>query len=627
MRSLAIAFFAALPLVWAQTPAAPAKKMDPIQWSASAAAPAADGKFVVTLKATSEAGWHLYSMTTPRPPIATSAKVEGVEGVEVFQPAPIRKLDKNFEAETETFEGETVFYVQGQLPAGTKLTTVNVRYQACDDRQCLPPRKKAIEIGPGAAAVIPAGYAKVASPAAAAPAAAASSSAAPKPAAPQPGTEDLGQFLLIAFGFGLAALFTPCVFPMIPITMSFFLGQSEGRSRAQQIVQALIFCLGIVFLFTLLGFSLTAIMGPFGVVQIASNPWVNSVIAGVFIALAFSLFGAYEITLPSGLLTKLNAASNGGGTIGTLLMGLTFSLTSFACVGPFVGTLLAASVSGNKLQPVLGMMAFSSGLALPFFFLAIFPSFLAKLPRSGMWMVRIKIVFGFVILAAALKYLGNVDQVLQWNFLTRERFIAAWFVLFTLPGLYLLGMVPMEGIKRDEPVGVGRLLTGVLFVIFAFSLLPGMLGAKLGELDAFVPLAQEQVGGGAASSSSLPWMKNDLKGALAKAKAEGKQVFVNFTGYACTNCHWMKANMFLRPEIREALSKYVLLELYTDGTDAASEENQKYQEAHFQTVAIPLYAIIDADEKQLAVFPGITKSPQEYLAFLTQGAPAQLASR
>jgi hypothetical protein len=178
MRSLAIAFFAALPLVWAQTPAAPAKKMDPIQWSASAAAPAADGKFVVTLKATSEAGWHLYSMTTPRPPIATSAKVEGVEGVEVFQPAPIRKLDKNFEAETETFEGETVFYVQGQLPAGTKLTTVNVRYQACDDRQCLPPRKKAIEIGPGAAAVIPAGYAKVASPAAAAPAAAASSSAA-----------------------------------------------------------------------------------------------------------------------------------------------------------------------------------------------------------------------------------------------------------------------------------------------------------------------------------------------------------------------------------------------------------------------------------------------------------------
>ncbi|MDX2181927.1 MAG: cytochrome c biogenesis protein CcdA [Bryobacteraceae bacterium] len=590
-------------LTLAALPALYSQKLDPIQWSAAGQ----DG-FLVEVRVKMDPGWHLYSLTTPRPPIATTAKVEGVE-VESYQPAPTKKLDPNFGVQTETFEGEVSFYLKG---AGPMPTAVNVRYQACDDKQCLPPRRKTVEVTKASAALaIPSGHSKIAAPAASP----ASSSTAPPPA--KPAEQGLGQFLAIAFGFGLAAIFTPCVFPMIPITMSFFLGQSEGRSRGQQIAQALIFCLGIVFLFTLLGFSLTALLGPFGVVQIASNPWVNSFIAAIFVALAFSLFGAYEIQLPSGLLTKLNAASNSGGTIGTLLMGLTFSLTSFACVGPFVGTLLAASVSENKLQPTLGMMSFASGLALPFFFLALFPSVLQKLPRSGAWMMRIKIVFGFVILAAALKYLANVDQVLQWGFLTRERFIAAWFVLFTLPGLYLLGLLPMEGIKRDEPVGVGRLLTGAAFAIFAFSLLPGMFGGKLGELDAYVPLAAES-SVASPSGEKLAWMKNDLPGALAKAKAEGKLVFVNFTGYACTNCHWMKANMFPRPEIREALSKFVLVEIYTDGADAVSEANQKMQETKFQTVAIPLYAILDADERVVATFPGITKDPAEYLAFLNR---------
>jgi thiol:disulfide interchange protein DsbD len=303
-------------------------------------------------------------------------------------------------------------------------------------------------------------------------------------------------------------------------------------------------------------------------------------------------------------------------------MGLTFSLTSFACVGPFVGTLLAASVTGDRTQPVLGMMAFAAGLSLPFFALALFPSVLKKMPCAGSWMMRVKVVMGFIILAAALKYAANIDQVLQWNLLTRERFLAAWFVLFLLPGLYLLGLLPMEGIKRDENLGISRLLTGALFVIFSVSLLPGMVGGKLGELDAYVPLAAEGSGGPSASAG-LPWSKNDLAGALAKARAEGKLVFVNFTGYACTNCHWMKANMFPRPEIRDALGRFVLLELYTDGTDAASERNQRYQEDKFQTVAIPHYAILDPDEKVIASFPGLTKDPAEYLAFLNSGVAVQ----
>lgn len=597
----------------------PAQRLDPIQWTAISSEK--EGKTVIQLTAQSEQPWHLYSMTTPRPPIATTAKIEGVEDLEIFQPAPLRKFDPNFDAETETFDGETIFFLRGTIPANSK---ISVRYQACTDTQCLPPRKKEIEIVPGTVPAIPASHILVGLKTAAS-AGSATPAKETEPAS-APAEEGLAQFLLIAFGLGIAAIFTPCVFPMIPITMSFFLGQSEGRSRSQQIYQAVLFCLGIIVLFTLLGFTLTALLGASGVIQIASNPWVNTFIAVIFIALAFSMLGAFEITLPSGLLTKLNSASGSGGALGTLLMGLTFSLTSFACVGPFVGTLLAASVTGNRLQPTLGMASFATGLALPFFFLALFPSVLNKMPRSGGWLARVKVIMGFVVLAIALKYIANVDQVLQLEFVTRERFLAAWVVLFSLPGLYLLGLIPMEGIKKDENLGIGRLLSGTAFLVFAVSLIPGMFGSNLGDLDAYVPLAKQNRSGESSSSSGLVWMKNDLPGALAKAKAEGKMVFVNFTGYACTNCHWMKANMFTRPEIRQALSQFVLVELYTDGMDAESEKNQLLQESKFQTVAIPFYAILDPDEKTVATFPRLTKSSEEYLSFLNQGLGVNTSS-
>ena len=234
---------------------------------------------------------------------------------------------------------------------------------------------------------------------------------------------------------------------------------------------------------------MTAAVGPFGVRLLAANPWVNGFIALVFGAFAVSLLGAFEITLPSSLLTKLDSASRRGGYLGTLLMGLTFALTSFACVGPFVGSLLAASVTVSTSQRLLGMATFATGLALPFFFLAAFPGFLKKLPRSGGWLARVKTVMGFTLLAIMLKYAANIDQVLQLNWLTRERFLAAWFVLFAMAGLYLLGLLKLEGVEEGETLGIPRMLVASLFLIFAFSLLPGMFGAPLGELDAFVPAA------------------------------------------------------------------------------------------------------------------------------------------
>ena len=297
-------------------------------------------------------------------------------------------------------------------------------------------------------------------------------------------------------------------------------------------------------------------------------------------------------------------------------MGLAFSLTSFACVGPFVGTLLAASAQSGGLRPALGMVTFSVGLAAPFFLLALFPAYLKRLPKSGGWLPRVKVVMGFVILAAMLKYLSNIDLVLQWNILTRERFLAAWMVLFALPGLYLLGFLRLEGVSKDEPVGLWRLLVGATFLAFAMSLGPGMYGSRLGELDAHVPLPSDSF---RAGGEKLEWLKNDFRGALERARREGKLVFVNFTGYACTNCHWMKANMFTRAEIAAALRQYVLVELYTDGTDAGSEANQKLQDSRFHTIAIPFYAILDTDERVVATFDRLTRDPQEYLAFLNQG--------
>jgi len=215
-----------------------------------------------------------------------------------------------------------------------------------------------------------------------------------------------------------------------------------------------------------------------------------------------------------------------------------------------------------------------------------------------------------------LKYASNIDQVLQLGWLTRERFLAGWFVLFTLAGLYLLGLLKLEGNDEGDHLGIGRLLAASVLLIFAFSLLPGMFGAPLGELDAYVPAATWGVLNNRASTQV--WMKNQYKEALDQARAENKLVLVTFTGYACTNCHWMKANMFPRPEIAEAASKLVLVELYTDGTDKESEENQKLQDEKFKTVAIPYYAILDADGKVVASFAkGMTSNTQEFLAFLT----------
>jgi thiol:disulfide interchange protein len=572
-----------------------------VAWTLTAST-APDGKVLVRAAGKIDPGWHLYSASSPAG-IPTSFQVASADAVRVYQPKPKTAFDKNFDANTETFEGDVTFYLDAAMKTRPATLDVKARYQTCNDTQCVPSKWSGSVPVTDAALSIPADYSEVKTP-------------SPKG---QSNEQGLAGFLLVAFGFGLASIFTPCVFPMIPITMSYFVNRQAGTAR-DSVMQAVVFCLGIIVLFSGMGLAITAILGPFGVVQLGSNPWVNGFIAALFIVFGMSLLGAFEITIPSSILTKLNSASDKGGFGGTLLMGLTFSLASFACVGPFVGTLLAASVSGGGSRPLMGMVTFAAGLALPFFLLALFPSYLKKLPRSGGWMSRVKVVMGFIILAFSLKYLASLDAVLRWGFLTRERFLAAWIVLFAMAGLYLLGFIRLEGIKPDDRIGIGRLLTGMALLIFAISLFPGMSGGRLGDLDGFVPVSNVEAAGPA--TGGLVWLKDQYREALDRARREGKLVFVNFTGYACANCHWMKANMFTRPEIASAMQGFILVDLYGDGNDAVSEANQKLELAKFNTVAEPFYAILDADENVIATFPGLTHDAAEFLAFIQKGTVA-----
>ena len=636
MRTLLISFFALAAVASAAE--------DPVQWTLTfEAKSAAPGSHVLAkLTGAIQDHWHVYSMTTPPGgPNPTTAKIAdnpAVAGFQIYQAKPVRKLDPSFGIDTETFSGkyELLFDVElsKNAASGPADIAANVRYQSCNDTICLPPKKKSasalLTIDPSARAqaiTIPADYSPVAV-LATTPASSSSTPPTTAPTAPNPPSfGGFGFFLLTAFGAGLAAIFTPCVFPMIPFTVSYFVNRHSG-ARRDGVTHAILFCLGIIVLFTGLGALVKAIAGPFGVVQLGNSPWVNGFIAAVFIVFGLSLLGAYELALPSGLLTRLNQASEGGGYLGTLLMGLTFTLTSFACIGPIVGPLLVASVQTSGLQPIFGMASFATGLAAPFFVLALFPSFLQKMPKSGGWLMRVKVVLGFVVLAISVKYLSSADQILQTDFISREMFLALWIVLFALPGLYLLGFLRLEGIQPDDHLGVGRCLIAALFLTFSISLLPGLFGASLGNVEAFIPVQARTTGllNGPGEAAAPVWMKNQYKEALAKARAENKLVFINFTGYACTNCHWMKANMFPKPEITALLKDFVLVDLYTDGTDAGSEQNQQLEEKRFGTVAIPYYAIVDPDERTIATFPGLTRSVAEFTSFL-KTRDAKVASR
>ena len=419
---------------------------------------------------------------------------------------------------------------------------------------------------------------------------------------------------------GFLALLTPCVFPMIPITVSYFTHQGELENQ-DPVKQASVYGVGIIATFTLLGLILAITLGASGANQLAANPWVNLFIGALFTYFALSLFGMYEIQLPASLRQLFQNQEGRGGYIGTLFMAVTFTLTSFTCTVQFVGLLLVAAAQGQWFWPMLGMMIFSAAFALPFFFLALFPQYLARMPKSGGWLNSVKVVMGFLEMAAAFKFFSNTDLVWNWQIFTHISVLAIWAILMFFTGFYLLGKIQLPHDSKIEIVSVPRMMLSIFFLAFALYLSTGLFGRPIhGLIYSYLPpkLTEEvgmisEMNGG----EELQWY-TELDDAFVEANMIGKNIFVDFTGYTCTNCRWMESNIFTKDEVKDRFKDFVLVRLYTDGGNNYREK-QQYEIDRFGTAALPYYVILSPEDDVLGKFPGMTRNQDEFLKFLDKG--------
>ena len=427
-------------------------------------------------------------------------------------------------------------------------------------------------------------------------------------------------YLWLSMGMGVLSLLTPCVFPMVPITVSYFANHSS-RSRVGALREAALYGLGIMLTFIGLGMSLAMIFGAAGINKLAANPWVNLSITAIFLGFALSLLGLFFFQVPSGLMNRLHRTSTDKGDssiVGTLLMGLTFSLTSFTCTAPFVGTLLVLASQGNWRWPLVGMTGFSFVFAVPFFLLALAPQLMTQMPKAGGWMNSVKVVMGFLEIAAAMKFLSNADLIWHWNMFTRPVVLCIWSACLLMVVAYLLGWYRLEHDSELLNVSGVRVVFALCFLAGSMWLLNGLAGTNLGELEAFLPPIAASSGATAAAPIEEPWILNDLPKALAEAKSQGRPVFIDFTGYTCTNCRWMEANIFSRPDIRKNMDRFVKVRLYTDGSGKTYSDQQDLENKRFGTVALPLYALLNSNGDTIETSAGVTRNPGEFAAFLNK---------
>lgn len=435
-------------------------------------------------------------------------------------------------------------------------------------------------------------------------------------------------FIWLAVSAGLLSLLTPCVFPMVPITIAYFSGESGRSRRSRGLRAAVLFALGIIATFTALGLTLAAVFGAASLNRFAAHPITNLVLAALFLVFAANLFGLFDFSLPSGLIRRANQASSRTDSLGALMMGATFTLTSVTCTAPFVGTLLVLASRGSWAAPVVGMLVYSAAFALPFFLLALAPRYVARLPRSGEWIRTMRILIGLLEVGAAVKFLANADMVQGVDLLTREVVLAVWAALAFIGAAYLARDVIPKA--RASWRSLPRTLAPASVALFiAGWLWSGTGGKPLRQVEAFLPPSAHALSTPSTSelTISAQWILNDYPAALAAGRATGKLVFLDFTGYTCTNCRWMEANVFTDPAVEAELERFVLTRLYTDGEGELYEQQQAFQERTFGTVALPLYAVVDADGKVLGTLSGVTRKPAAFIAFLERARAPQLVSR
>ena len=633
-----------------------AQIFDPVKWKTSIEK-ISESEFYLVTTATIDKGWHLYSQTILEDgPIPTTfsfkentknyqlvGNSEEGEGHESF--------DKVFNMNIKYFENKAIFKQPIKLLKDTEITIKgSVEFMVCNDTSCLPPTEVELSF------VIKGKVGEI-------------ESKEKRATKTQKNTKKtinnpinkkskglLGVFL-IAFLFGFTALLTPCVFPMIPMTVSFFTKQS--KTKAAGIKNALIYGVSIIIIYVVLGIIVSTIFGADTLNALATNVWFNIIFFVLLVVFAISFLGAFEITLPSSWGTKVDNQADRGGFIGIFFMALALAIVSFSCTGPIVGTILVEAASGsNKIGPIVGMLGFSTAIAIPFTLFAAFPGWLNSLPKSGGWLNTVKVVLGFLELAFAFKFLSNADLVLQLHWFEREIFLAIWITIFGVLALYLFGKIRLPHDSPLEHISVGRLSLGLFALTFTIYLIPGLWGAPLKIISGFPPpmnysespygVGFKKLGSGVSINKELsdgaelgpydiPVFLDYNKG-MKYAKKIKKPVLLDFTGYACVNCRKMEERVWSDPKVLQILTnEVVLISLYVDdkrplpkneiyvsettGKKIKSIGNKwsDFQIRKYKANAQPYYVLLDNEGNNLNKYKAYDPNIDSYLAWLKEG--------
>ncbi|MFM7023527.1 MAG: cytochrome c biogenesis protein CcdA [Flavobacteriales bacterium] len=686
-------------LILLQSAVAFAQIEDPVKWQFPATKKS-DCIYVLVFKAKVDKGWHLYSQNIPAEggPVPTSFNFnEGEYRMvgKVNEPAAHSFYDSSFAMKLSYHEGTVAFTQEIQLINDKKQKiTGQLQYMCCNDHECLPPETKnfSFEVmgSPGCAAM------KAKQPVVA-PVKAVESK---KPVSGAHDTvkvccdgmanknsnyvdaagldikkyrfsekscgskfinkeeaESYWILFLLAFGAGIFALLTPCVFPMIPMTVTFFMNDAESKAHGRS--KAVFFGVSIIFIFCLIGTLFSLAFGDDAANLLATHWIPNIIFFLIFIAFAASFFGLFELTLPSSWVNKADSRADKGGYVGVFFMALTTVLVSFSCTGPIVSTLLVESSRGELIHPLVGMLGFSTALALPFTLFAFFPSWMRSLPKSGGWLNAVKVVFGFIELALALKFLSVADLTEHWGILDRDIYIGLWIVIFTLMGCYLLGWIRFSHDSEVKHIGVPRL--GFIIATFGFViyLLPGLLGAPLKFLSGYLPpMSSHDFNILAKNRTADEWNIKpkysdvlhaplginaffEYEEGMAVAEQLGKPVLLDFTGLGCVNCRRVEDNVWTDPQVLKMLTEdYVVISLYVDERTielpsyeqyiskfdgrkivTLAQKNADIQKCWFDRNGQPFYALMNNNEQLLndPIDYQTAKSPSEFLKFLTEG--------
>ncbi len=657
-----------------------AQIFDPVQWTFETK-DLGGGEYELMMKASIEENWHLYSQFIDEGgPVPTSFTFEENEAFEligeVVEGEPVEEYNDLFGMVLRYFDTEATFTQKIKADKPVNISGY-LEFMSCDNNQCLPPTDVDFEfvIGGGSATVatteVSIGDADIAF---------SSNENAIEEAG---GGRSIWGVLLAAIAWGFAALLTPCVFPMIPMTISFFMKGGDNKIKSR--LNASTFGISIVLLYTLpiaIIIMITYLLGGDSVTADIFNwlatHWIPNILFFlIFMIFAASFFGAFEITLPSWMVNKSDAKADRGGIIGAFFMALTLVLVSFSCTGPIVGTVIVKSAQGEIWEPIVTMLAFSIAFSLPFTLLAFFPSWLNNLPKSGGWLNSVKVVLGFVEVALGFKFLSVADQVYHWGLLDREVYLSIWIVVFTLLGFYLLGKIKFKHDSDSSFLSTGRLALAILVFSFVVYMIPGMFGAPLKGLSGYMPpmsthdfnlrgvvreelklmgpissgsISNDAISAGEQEGCDKPKYSDflhlphgidgyfDYEQGLACARAQNKPVFLDFTGHGCVNCREMEASVWADPKILKLLrEEFVVTALYVDDKTKLPQEDwvtseydgkvkkavgKKYadfQISRFNTNAQPYYCLLDNDGELLVTPFAYDLDVEEFYNFLKAG--------